>query len=133
MRSGNKGANREALLLDLERQIRKERGKLGKARFFLKGSLVERYQTCGNAGCACQRKRSARHGPYYQWTRKLRGKTESAWVPKELVGQVEEWMKAGEEVVEGVTKWEEISVEALKRLCRNARKPPSRGRVPTQE
>lgn len=89
--------------------------------------------TCGNTGCGCHRKRSARHGPYYQWTRKLGGKTEAIWVPKELRGLVEEWMETGKGVVEGVTEWEEISVEALKRLCRDARKaPPGRGGTPSR-
>ena len=130
MRSRVEGDGRKAGLVDLAKRAGKERGKLGETTFFLKGSLVERYQTCGNAGCVCQRKRSARHGPYYQWTRKLRGKTESLWIPKELVRQVEEWMSAGEGVVEGVTKWEEISVEALKRLCREARRPTPPGHEP---
>lgn len=39
------------------------------------GSLVERYMPCGKPGCRCMGDPPALHGPYYQWTHKVRGTT----------------------------------------------------------
>ena len=34
---------------------------------------------CGRPGCACHDDPPALHGPYYQWTRKVDGKTVGRW------------------------------------------------------
>ena len=39
------------------------------------GSLVRRYMPCGKPGCRCMAEPPILHGPYYQWTYRLRGKT----------------------------------------------------------
>ena len=40
-----------------------------------RGSLVRRFMPCGKPGCRCQANPPQLHGPYYQWTRKVLGKT----------------------------------------------------------
>ncbi len=39
------------------------------------GSVVERYMPCGKSACHCMSDPANRHGPYYEWSRKVRGKT----------------------------------------------------------
>lgn len=43
--------------------------------FVCKGSMVRRHMPCGRSGCRCAEGPDNWHGPYYQWTRKVRGKT----------------------------------------------------------
>src|SRR4029450_3578042 len=43
--------------------------------FIRRGSLVRRFMPCGKPGGACQPPPPALHGPYYQWPRKVHGKT----------------------------------------------------------
>lgn len=43
--------------------------------FIASGSVVERYTFCTSPGCHCHADPPARHGPYYQHTRKIAGKT----------------------------------------------------------
>lgn len=43
--------------------------------FVCMGSLVRRYMPCGRSGCRCAGERKHWHGPYYQWTWKVKGKT----------------------------------------------------------
>ena len=45
--------------------------------FISPGSVVSRYTCCGKPGCRCQGDRPQRHGPYYQWSRAVAGKTVS--------------------------------------------------------
>ncbi|MHB8295661.1 MAG: DUF6788 family protein [Acidimicrobiales bacterium] len=48
---------------------------MGEAGFALPGTLLERRTTCGKVGCRCVPDPPQPHGPFYQWTRKVGGKT----------------------------------------------------------
>jgi hypothetical protein len=54
------------------RRIRQQLQELG---YFCKGTVLERRMKCGQPRCACHRDPSQRHGPYWEWTYKVRGKT----------------------------------------------------------
>lgn len=43
--------------------------------FFCKGTVLKRMMKCGQKRCACQQDPAKRHGPYYEWTYKEKGKT----------------------------------------------------------
>ena len=58
----------------------------------LRGSLVERYVTCGNPACKCAR--GERHGPVWYLTVTLgQGRTTGGIVPSEKVDQVRSWIE----------------------------------------
>jgi hypothetical protein len=42
---------------------------------FLKGTVLKRMMKCGRPQCACHRDPAKRHGPYFEWTYKVKGKT----------------------------------------------------------
>jgi len=48
---------------------------LSRIGFFRRGTLLTRMMTCGKPVCACKASPPRLHGPYYQWTRKVDGKT----------------------------------------------------------
>jgi hypothetical protein len=41
------------------------------------GSINETYRRCGKANCACAQARHSGHGPFYAFTRKVGGKTQT--------------------------------------------------------
>ena len=43
--------------------------------YFCKGTVLARKMKCGQPSCACHRDPSQRHGPYWEWTYKVRGRT----------------------------------------------------------
>ena len=43
--------------------------------YFCKGTILERKMKCGQPNCACHQDPAKRHGPYWEWTYKLGGKT----------------------------------------------------------
>ena len=51
------------------------RRSLAEIGFVCKGSMVRRHMPCGRPGCRCAQGPEHWHGPYYQWTRKVKGKT----------------------------------------------------------
>jgi len=42
-----------------------------------RGSITETYRSCGKADCACTARAHPGHGPFYAFTRKVGGKTQS--------------------------------------------------------
>ncbi len=53
-------------------ELRRQLQDLG---YFCKGTILERRMKCGQPNCGCHQDPSKRHGPYWEWTYKLDGKT----------------------------------------------------------
>jgi len=87
----------------------------------LRGSLVERYVTCGNPACKCAK--GERHGPLWYLTVTLgRGRTTGGIVPTENVDQVRGWIENYHKVKEHLEKISEINRELLRRQRDQQRK-----------
>ena len=56
-------------------RFRQAQQELHQLDFFLKGTVLKRMMKCGQSNCACHRDPSQRHGPYFEWTYKVKGKT----------------------------------------------------------
>jgi hypothetical protein len=48
---------------------------LDQLEYFCKGTVLKRLTKCGKAYCACRSDASKRHGPYFELTYKVEGKT----------------------------------------------------------
>ena len=68
-------ARRTIGLRRLEQSCAKLRRSLGEVGIIFPGSVVERWMPCGKPSCRCANDARLRHGPYYDWTRKVGGKT----------------------------------------------------------
>ena len=58
----------------------------------LPGTLIERHVRCGKPGCRCHADPPVLHGPYWQWTRKLDGKTITRLVPEDQLDDYRQWL-----------------------------------------
>jgi hypothetical protein len=87
----------------------------------LRGSLVERYVTCGNPACKCAK--GERHGPMWYLTVTLGpGRTTGGIVPAEKVDQVQGWIENYHKVKDHLEKISEINRELLRRQREQQRK-----------
>ena len=87
----------------------------------LRGSLVERYVTCGNPACKCAR--GKRHGPMWYLTVTLgRGRTTGGIIAEEHVDQVRGWIENYHQLKAHLEKISEINRELLRRQRRRRRK-----------
>jgi hypothetical protein len=103
-----------------ERAYRALAAELADIGFISQGSVVVRYTTCGRPGCRCQGDPPRRHGPYYQWSRSVAGKTVSrrlsepeaelyrSWIAnrrrlEEIVARMEQTSRAAGELLLGQT------------------------------
>lgn len=62
-----------------------------------RGTVSERFMKCGKASCACRRNDSARHGPYFSWTRVIDGVTRSRLLSPAQADVVRRQVAAGGE------------------------------------
>ena len=80
----------------------------------LRGSLVERYVTCGNPACKCAK--GERHGPIWYLTVTLgRGRTTGGIIPAEQVDEVRAWIENYHKLKDQLEKISEINRELLRR------------------
>ena len=66
---------------------------VGSLGFVRPGSVVRRFMPCGNPGCRCMADPPQLHGPYYQWSYKVRGKTVSVRLNEAQARLCEEWLQ----------------------------------------
>lgn len=60
-----------------------------------RGSLTQRLVKCSRPGCPCRQGRTARHGPYFSWTRTVAGTTQTRLIPAAQVETVRRQIEAG--------------------------------------
>ena len=90
----------------------------------LRGSLVERYVTCGNPACKCAQ--GKRHGPVWYLTVTLGpGRTTGGIIPPEKAPQVRAWIENYRKVKDHLESISEINRELLRRerVRQGQRKP----------
>jgi hypothetical protein len=82
------------------------------------GSLVERYMPCGRPTCRCMADPPVLHGPYYQWTHKIRGKTVTQRLSKAQALRCREWIRNHRRLRATVRRMEGISLRETDRILR---------------
>ena len=80
-------------LEQLHQRHRELAQKLAEIGPMLKGSVVERYMPCGKPNCRCQADPPQLHGPYWQWSTAVSGKTVSRRLDPEQVPLYLEWIE----------------------------------------
>jgi hypothetical protein len=80
----------------------------------LRGSLMERYLTCGNPDCKCAR--GERHGPVWYLSVTLdQSHRKGSTVPADQVEQVRRWIGNYHQIKERLEKISDINRELLRR------------------
>jgi hypothetical protein len=95
------------------RQIATELAQIARTGRVLPGSITERHTRCGKPGCACQADPPKRHGPYWQWTRKVANKTVGAYLSEEQASEYQHWIENDRRIRELLARLEQIGIERL--------------------
>ena len=104
-------------LARLQRRYRDLKNRLRDLGFAIAGTVGERYTVCGVAGCRCQADPPQRHGPYYQYSRKVTGKTVSRRLTAEQADQYRQWIANRRTLDEITAAIDEISHRAVELLA----------------
>jgi len=76
-----------------ERQYEHLKEQLRAVGYVLQGSVLERWMECGKPSCRCHDDPASRHGPYWQWSWKKRGKTLSVYLTPEKASLCRKWIE----------------------------------------
>jgi len=97
------------------------KGEIADLGLIRRGSLVRRFMPCGKPGCRCQAQPPRLHGPYYQWTRKISGKTVTLRLKPHQAQLMEQWIENGRRLNRIIGELERIALRLTKRLLREAK------------
>src|SRR5437899_3519289 len=113
-------APRPTLLGALDPRFRQVRQELRQLDYFLKGTVPKRMMKCGQPQCACHRDPSQRHGPYFEWTYKVNGKTINVKLSAQTAPLYQAATKQNRKLKAVLAKMERFSRAALARLAKQA-------------
>jgi len=103
-------------------RFRQTRQQLLHLEYFLKGTVSKRMMQCGQPTCACRRDASQRHGPYFEWTYKVKGKTVSVKLSPSAAPLYQAATKQHRQLKAVLARLERLSRIALARLAQQAEK-----------
>lgn len=93
---------------------------LQKLDYFLKGTVLKRMMKCGHPQCACHRDPAQRHGPYFEWTYKVNGKTVNVKLSPQAAPLYLAATKQNRKLKVALARMERLSRAALARLAKQA-------------
>jgi hypothetical protein len=96
----------------LQRQYRRLAAQLAEIGFIATGTVVRRSTRCGTPGCRCHADPPQLHGPYYQWTTKVAGKTVTRRLTEREAELYQEWIANNRQLRQLVTQMRQISARA---------------------
>lgn len=119
-----------AITLDPEtreetREIARELASIARTGEVLPGSLTERAMRCGRPGCSCHHDPPRLHGPYWQWTRKVKNKTTTRWLSPEHAADCRRSIANDRRIRELLARLEQISIQHLEAESRTKKQTNS--------
>lgn len=94
-----------------DQELEKLKSELRALGYVRPGSLVRRFMPCGNPACRCMAKPPQLHGPYHQWSYKVKGKTRTVRLSAEQARLCLEWTQNHRKLRQIVRKMERLSLK----------------------
>ena len=85
-------ATRAPTLTEHEQRYRELLAQITELGFIRAGSVAPRFNYCGKANCRCHADPPQPHGPYWQWTAKVGGKTVNRRLSAREAELYQEWI-----------------------------------------
>jgi hypothetical protein len=122
----NKSIHTDALIARHAQNFAELKQELNKATFFCKGTVLKRMMKCGQQRCACHQDPAKRHGPYFEWTYKVNGRTVNRRLRPEEAPVYQAATQQYRKLQSVLKQMEQVSRNAVLRLALNslAKKSP---------
>lgn len=114
----------DPVLARYQEQYRELKAALGQLAYFCKGTVLSRTMKCGRATCSCGNDPKSRHGPYFEWTYKVAGKTAHHRLSAQEAKVYEEGAAEYRKLKRMLRRMEDISRRVLARKAAAVRKVP---------
>jgi len=98
------------------RKIAEIRAAVSALEFICSGTLLERRKVCGKPNCRCAHDPAARHGPYYEWTRRHRGKLVHRVVTAQQARFIHQAIADHRKILRVLRQWERETIRVIETL-----------------
>lgn len=112
--TGAGGKRRDVALRRYAQQYKELKAEFLGLGYVLQGSVIERWMECGKSACQCHANTQARHGPYYQWSWKTRGRTVSVYLDKEQATLCKDWIRNNRRMQRILTRIRALSLRVIR-------------------
>ena len=102
----------ETKLTKLRQEYEATKAQIQVLDYVIPGSVQKRSYSCGKPYCRCVLE-GILHGPYYQWTRKIKGKTVNINLNQESAKKIKEWIQNNRELRKLCQRLEKTSLAVL--------------------
>lgn len=102
----------EAGLAELRARYRDLAAQIAQIGFTASGTVLSTRNVCGTAGCSCHADPARRHGPYWQYTRKVSGKTVTRRLSAAQAALYAEWIGNGRALGDLLAQMQQVSDKA---------------------
>src|SRR5665213_2282238 len=99
-------------LASYEHRYKELAGQLAEIGLISAGSVTRRYTYCATPGCRCRADSPQPHGPYYQWTRKVNGKTVTRRLSAAEAKLYKEWIDNDRKVHRLISQMRKVAAKA---------------------
>lgn len=99
-------------LADYQHRYRQLAAQLAEIGFIANGTVIQRSTRCGSPGCHCHAEPPRLHGPYYQWTTKVAGKTVTRRLTEREAALYQEWIANNRQLRQLIAQMRQISARA---------------------
>ena len=93
--------------------IREIRREIAAVDLLCAGTLLKRWKQCGRSNCRCARDPAARHGPYYEWSRRRNGRLLHTLLSAQQADQMAQAIKNHRRILRLLATWGCESARAL--------------------
>jgi hypothetical protein len=98
----------------IARLIEKIKERIARVDLACSGTLIKRMKVCGKPGCKCAADPNARHGPYYEWSRREGKRLLHSVVSAAEANDLKKAIANYRNVQRLLKRWEAQSVELIR-------------------
>lgn len=109
-----------ARLAAYQRSYRELAQRVAEIGFITAGTITHRHTRCGKPGCRCGADPPQPHGPYYQWTGKIDGKTVTRRLTEAEAGRYQEWITNDRTLRALITEMRRVAAQATELIMHDA-------------
>ncbi|MGB8380453.1 MAG: DUF6788 family protein, partial [Dermatophilaceae bacterium] len=109
-----------------QRRYRELAAQLADVGYIAAGSITHRHTRCANQNCRCHADPPQMHGPYWQWTAKVKGKTVTRRLSDTEAALYQEWIANDRRLRTLITQMRQVAAEATKLIIDETKNRPAK-------
>jgi hypothetical protein len=107
-------------LAGYQRRYRELAERIAELGFIASGSVIRVHNRCGTSGCRCHADPPVLHGPYWQFTAKVNGKTVTRRLTESEARLHQEWIRNDRQLRALITEMRKVAAKATELIRKSS-------------